>query len=117
MESPEPSLEYLDSKSSDYGSDFSLEEEGALIELLSRVTPRIDNPRLLRVANIEDDETPRKARLPCVTGVERRDHAQYQNLPALAIEEHGRSPTVEVDGNQSDQPIGIDLPHLCGRIR
>ncbi len=56
---------------SDYGSDFTAEEEDLVSELLAKLPSQQASPSNLAVTNIEDDEAPGTAKLPRILGRER----------------------------------------------
>ncbi|MCJ1479757.1 hypothetical protein MMC13_008443 [Lambiella insularis] len=109
MEPAKVDFECNGDSSSDYGSEFSPEEESALIGLLSKVTSDSNSTLTIGVTHIGCDKAPSKARVPRIIELERRDHAQYFNVSDTEVGERKKFPTVEIDGNRSNQPIGKRL--------
>jgi hypothetical protein len=75
--------------SSDYGSDFSPEEEEALIELLSQVPLQVDAAPAFRLDDIEDHKSPRGAILPRRVTRERWDEIYYTTGSIPETEQNG----------------------------
>ena len=82
-----------DDRSSDYGSDFTVDEEGILNNLLSQL-PDKPSPDLV-VKDIEDDETPGGIRL----------------LRALGRQRHERpgTPQLQLPVNTADSRIPVEI--------
>ena len=100
-----PSIDQLDD-SSDYGSDFTPEEEGILNELLSKLPPEPSVDSTFFLTDIEDDEGPRGPRVPRVLGRERRSRPEDNPLQGLETSP-GIAVEVEVDGGSgSSTTIG-----------
>lgn len=99
-----PSIEEQDDHS-DYGSDFTSDEEGLLDQLLAKLPTEPGADPKLVVKGIEDDEGPRGARVPRVLGQERRNRSEHtsgqgpNSSQALAVE-------VELDSGASSTKIG-----------
>ena len=106
------SIDQLDD-SSDYGSDFTADEEGLLDQLLSKLPPEPRADPKLVVKDIEDDDGPRGAKVPRVLGQERRNRPEGtswqgpKTLQAVAVE-------IELDGGSST-PIGKLFEMAYGR--
>ncbi len=81
---------------SDYGSDFTAEEEGLVNELLAKLPSKQDTVSKLIVNSVEDDEEPPPARMPRILGRERRSRS---GTPVTEIK--GARASVEVEGNSS----------------
>ena len=100
-----PSIDQLDD-SSDYGSDFTPDEEGILNELLSKLPPEPSVDPKFFVKDIEDDEGPRGTRVPRVLGRERRSRPEdtpfqwLETSPGIAVE-------VGVDGGSGGSSTTI----------
>ncbi|KAA6414936.1 MAG: hypothetical protein FRX48_01687 [Lasallia pustulata] len=97
------SVDQLDD-SSDYGSDFTQDEEGLLDQLLSKLPAEPGSYPKLFVKDIEDDEGARGAAVPRVSEQERRNRPEGTSWPgpqasqAIAIE-------VELDGGSGNTTI------------
>jgi len=90
--------------SSDYGSDFSPEEEEALIKLLSQVPFQIDAAPAIQINDIEDHKSPRGAMLPRRLTCERWDEVYYTTGSILETEQSGAP--LENGGDKSGAQIG-----------
>lgn len=108
------SVDQLDD-SSDYGSDFTQDEEGLLDQLLSKLPAEPGSYPKLFVKDIEDDEGARGATVPRVSEQERRNRPEGTSWPgpqasqAIAIE-------VELDGGSGNTTIGKLLGIAYGRV-
>lgn len=79
---------------SDYGSDFTAEEEDLVNELLAKLPTQQDSSSNLAVTNIDDDEEPGAAKVPRVLGRERWSRI---GTPHSTVKEAGLS--IEGAGN------------------
>ncbi|KAI9830846.1 MAG: hypothetical protein M1819_005371 [Sarea resinae] len=98
--------------SSDYGSDFTPDEETALNDLLSHLPPELDpEEQSFVLGDIEDDEEPMLAQVPRVLGKERRDGAHSKDphlvqvqgpLSSVEMAGHGNATDVRREGGPDD---------------
>lgn len=91
--------------SSDYGSDFSPEEEEALIQLLSQVPLQINAALPIHVDGFEDHKSLRGAVLPRRLTGERWDEVCYTAGSMLEPEQDGAP--LEKRGDRSGAQIGM----------
>ena len=91
---------------SDYGSDFTAEEEDLVSELLAKLPSQQASPSNLAVTNIEDDEAPGTAKLPRILGRERWSRS---GTPLSTAKKAGAS--IKIDGN-GGTAHGEDSNHL-----
>ena len=101
---------------SDYGSDFTADEEEILKGLLQQAPFHKANlPEAspsLQLRDIEDDESPRGAKVSRRLGYERREY----NLPAVQLlESERRMVTIQIEGDSSLSPNGMS--NRFARIR
>ena len=92
--------------SSDYGSDFSPEEEEALIELLSQAPLIIEAAPSFQLDDIEDHNSPRGAILPRRLRLERWDEVVYASGSVPETQPKG-VPSLEICGDTSRTQIGL----------
>jgi len=102
------------SGSSDYGSDFSPEEEEALIKLLSQVPLQVEAAPSFQIDDIEDLKSPRGAIPPRRLTQERWDEVFYTTGPIPETEQKG-TPALKVGGDKSRAQIGMWLSILDRR--
>ena len=93
---------------SDYGSDFTADEEEILRGLLEqRPSPAaslLEASPSLQVRDIEDDENPRGAKVLRRLGYERRSH----NLPEVqTLEREKRMVRIQIEGDSSFSANGM----------
>ncbi|KAL8933727.1 MAG: hypothetical protein Q9216_006234 [Gyalolechia sp. 2 TL-2023] len=81
---------------SDYGSDFTPDEEDILSSLLGQAPATLREDSGLILTNIEDDESPRRARIPPVHAV----HYQSVRHPTLVARQIAHPP-VEIADNSN----------------
>jgi len=90
---------------SDYGSDFTAEEEDLVNELLAKLPSQQDSSSSLAVTNLEDDEEPGAAKVSRILGRERRNRSgtplSTVNETDVPIEIYGNGSTA--DGENSHQ--------------
>ena len=91
--------------SSDYGSEFSPEEEEALINYLSQGPPQIDAAPPFQLDDIEDRKSPQGA-MPQRLTRERWDEVFYTTGSILETEQE-HPPALETGGDKSRTQIGI----------
>ena len=101
---------------SDYGSDFTADEEEILKGLLEQAPAHEANiPEAspsLQLRDIEDDESPRGAKVLRRLGYERRNY----DVPAVQLLESEKSMvTIQIEGDSSLSPNGMF--NEFGRIR
>ena len=103
-----PSKPFGDS-SSDYGSEFSPEEEDALIALLSQVSHKVEVAPVFKVENIEDNESPNGAHMP--RKLEREPY-RSQSYSKTAASHTGKktTTTVKYAGREDSIQNGTELP-------
>ena len=73
--------------SSDYGSDFSPEDEDALIALLSQISHKVEVAPVVKLEDIKDDESPHAAHMPRKLGREPHRNHSYPKTPASQTSE------------------------------
>lgn len=95
---------------SDYGSDFTPDEEEILNVLLQQAPAGSTTDLDLLLKDIEDDEGPRGARMHCTLGRERR----HLSLPIQAAE---KSLPIEVEWDNSSTPIGTLILDYHGNTK
>lgn len=93
---------------SDYGSDFTADEEEILRGLLEQAPFHEANlPEAssnLQLRDIEDDESPRGAKVLRRLGYERQNH----DMPAVQLPEREKSMvTIQIEGDSSLSPNGM----------
>ena len=92
---------------SDYGSDFTADEEEILKGLFEQApSPKATLPEAspsLQLRDIEDDESPRGAKVSRRLGYERREY----NLPVQLLESERRMVTIQIEGDSSLSPNGM----------
>lgn len=91
---------------SDYGSDFTAEEENLVNELLAKLPSQQASSSNLAVTDIEDDEEPGAAKVPRILGRERWSRS---GTPLSTPKEAGAS--IKIDGN-GGTPNGKDSNQL-----
>jgi hypothetical protein len=105
MDAPSKSL---GDGSSDYGSDFSPEEEDALIALLSQVSHQVEVAPVLKFEDIEDNESTRGAHMPRKLGRVQYRTQPYSKPAASRIDKQTTS-TVKYSGREDGIQDGTDL--------
>ena len=87
---------------SDYGSDFTADEEEILKGLLAQVPSHeaslLEASPSLRLRDIEDDESPRGAKVLRRLGYERRG---YDSPEVQALEREKRMVRIQIEGDSS----------------
>ena len=97
---------------SDYGSDFTPDEEEILNGLLQQAPHKTDTHPSFQLRDIEDDESPRGARVLCRLGHERRSYDAPTMQPPV---QEKRRVTIQIDGdsslptNSKSPPTGISV--------
>lgn len=96
MECPLSSLQHgaTADTASDYGSDFTAEEEALVNELLTKLASGEGNAKIHPSKNLDHDEEPSAAKVPRILGVERWSRT---GTPMPSVEEAGMSVAIERD--------------------
>ena len=89
---------------SDYGSDFTLEEETELNKLLQQIPKIASAGPAFAVNDILDNELPSTARLPWRASLRQTGHIYYPTLPISEYEKGGSK--VNHDLNKGSDQIG-----------
>lgn len=96
---------------SDYGSDFTAEEEELVNQLLAKVPSEDDAPSTPVVDEFEDVEEPGPAKMPRILG---RDQRSRSGIPVAQFK--GNRASVQIDGNIGATNGKPDLPALHTRL-
>ena len=104
---------------SDYGSDFTAEEEDLVNELLAKLPSQHDTFTNLAVADLEDDEEPGAAQVSRTLGREQRSRSGTPLTTAREAhdpnEVHGNSRTTEGEHSLSMPKTALTDPEALSR--